>query len=261
MGKIIWITGASSGIGEALALEFAVPGNELILSSRNTDALNNVATKCEAKGSKAHVISIDLSSETSINEAFTQARNSVNRIDVLINNGGVSQRSLVSETPLDVDRKIFEINFFGAVFLSKKVLPWMIETGGGTIAAMSSMVGRFGFPLRSAYSASKHALHGFFESLYLENHDKGIKTLLICPGRIRTNISVNAVTAEGKAHAQMDAGQTGGISPEKCAKKIAKALRKGKREVWVGGKEILMMYFRKYLPGLFFRIAKKIDPK
>lgn len=260
MGKTIWITGASSGIGEAIALELAKDKNELILSARNVESLNKVKLKCEELGGTAHVVPLDLASESSIDKAYHNAKKSVKSVDVLINNGGLSQRSLVLETDLSIDRKIFEVNYFGTIYLTKKVLPWMIETGGGTMAATSSMVGRFGFPLRSSYAASKHALHGFFESLYLENHQSNIKTLLICPGRIRTNLSLGALSADGKTHAKMDEGLEQGISPEKCAKKIVWALHKGKKEVWVGGKEILMMYFRKYIPRLFFKIAKNIKP-
>jgi dehydrogenase/reductase SDR family member 7B len=257
-GKIIWITGASSGIGEALALELAKDSNTLILSARNLDALEGVKQKCEDLGAKSIVIPIDLASEDSIAQAFKLAKEQVKSVDILVNNGGISQRSYVLDTPLDIDRKIFEINFFGTVALTKLVLPWMIENGGGKLAAMSSMVGRFGFPLRSAYSSSKHALHGFFESLYLENHQRGIRTLMICPGRIKTQLSVKALKSDGAAYQKIDDGQANGISAERCAKKIAKALKRNKREVWVGGTEILMMYFRKYIPALFFKIAKNI---
>lgn len=260
IGKTIWITGASSGIGEAIALEYAKERNTLVLSARREEALQEVKRKCEKLGSKAVVIPLDLASAESIEKAFAQAQSELPKIDVLINNGGISQRSLVLETPVDIDRKLFEINFFGTVHLTKLVLPWMIQTGGGTLAATSSMVGRFGFPLRSAYAASKHALHGVFESLYLENYKQNIKTTLICPGRIRTGFSLNALTSDGKAHAKMDEGLEAGISPEKAARKIVKALNRGKKEVWVGGKEILMMYFRKYIPALFFKIAKNVKP-
>jgi len=260
MTKTAWITGASAGIGKALSQELAKNGYDLILSARNEEALNEVKGLCEAHNVTAHVLPLDLAKQEAIVAAVADAKKLVKSLDLLVNNGGISQRSLVAETPIEIDRKIFEVNFFGAIRLTKECLPWMIETGGGTMAAMSSMVGRFGFPLRSAYAASKHALHGFFESLYLENHNKGIKTLMICPGRIKTNVSVNALTAEGEAFSKMADGQAGGLSTEACAKKIYRAYRKGKREVWVGGKEILMMYFRKWIPSLFFRIAKKIDP-
>jgi short-subunit dehydrogenase len=259
-GKTIWITGASSGIGAAIAKELAKGSNTLVLSARRIDALDEVKSACEALGSKAIVVPLDLAAAESIEKAVQTVKSELDHVDVLINNGGISQRSLVKDTPIDIDRKIFEVNFFGTVHLTKLVLPWMIETGGGTIAATSSMVGRFGFPLRSAYAASKHALHGFFESLYLENYKENIKTLLICPGRIRTGFSLNALTSDGQAHAKMDEGLEAGIPPEKAAKKIVKAIEKGKKEVWVGGNEILMMYFRKYIPALFFKIAKNIKP-
>jgi dehydrogenase/reductase SDR family member 7B len=257
-GKVIWITGASSGIGKALALQLAKGTNTLVLSARNVAALERVKEECINLGSKAIVIQLDLASQTSISEAVSSAKSQVKAIDILVNNGGVSQRAYVLNTPLDIDRKIFEVNFFGTVALTKLVLPWMIEKGGGKLAVTSSMVGRFGFPLRSAYAATKHALHGFFESLYLENHDKGIKILMICPGRIQTHLSEKALKSDGQHYDKMDEGQAKGISAKRCAIKIARALNTNKKELWVGGTEILMMYFRKYVPALFYKIAKNI---
>lgn len=261
MAKTIWITGASSGIGKALAMEYANTGFTLILSARNEDALKEVASSCEAKGAKSFVVPMDLSNANSIQNAFNTVREKVDRINVLVNNGGISQRGTAEETSMETSRKIFEVNFFGAVELTRLVLPWMIEKGGGTVVAMSSIVGKFGFPLRSSYSASKHALHGYFESVYLENHDKGIKTIVICPGRINTNISVNALRADGASHAEYDKGQATGVPAEKAARKMRRAIDAGKKEVWIGGKELGMAYFRKYWPGMFFKIAKKVDPK
>lgn len=257
-GKVIWITGASSGIGRALALELASRKTRLILSARNTDKLEAVAQEVEAKGSEAMVLPIDLSKSEAISQKVHEVIERFGRIDILVNNGGISQRSLVIDTPIEVDRKIFEINFFGTVALTKAVLPHMINSGGGHIVAISSITGKFGFPLRSGYSSTKHALHGFFGSLRAELKEKGINVTIVCPGRVQTDISLSAITKDGEAHGVMDHGQNEGISAEKCAKGIVNAIEKNKRELLIGGKEILMVYIHKYFPSLFDKIVTRI---
>jgi short-subunit dehydrogenase len=167
---------------------------------------------------------------------------------------------LVSETPLFIDRKIFEINYFGAVALTKAVLPGMIKNGGGHISATSSLVGKFGFPYRSAYSASKQALHGFFESLRAENIKNNIKVSIVIPGRVKTNISVNAIDKDGKKHGKMDEGQDSGITAEKAAKIICRNLKRNKKEILVGGKELIMIHIRRFLPRLYYFLSSRIKP-
>jgi dehydrogenase/reductase SDR family member 7B len=159
------------------------------------------------------------------------------------------------------DRKIMEINYFGTIALTKAVLPYMIAKKSGFVLATSSISGRFGFPLRSAYSASKQALHGFFETLFLENKKNNIKSSVIIPGRVRTNISFHALVSDGKEHGKMDEGLDKGISPEKAAQLIIKGIIRNKREILVGESELIMLFIRRYLPWLFFRIADKIKSK
>jgi len=179
-------------------------------------------------------------------------------VDYLINLGGVSQRAFITETPLWLDRKIMEINYFGTIALTKAVLPYMLKQGHGHILVTSSISGRFGFPLRSAYSASKQALHGFIETLHLENNKYNIRGSAIIPGRVKTNISVNALNREGLSHGKMDEGQAGGLSPEAAARKILRGIRRNQREILVGKSELIMLYIRRIFPWLFFRIAGKI---
>jgi short-subunit dehydrogenase len=176
-----------------------------------------------------------------------------------LNIGGISQRSRIEETPVWLDRKIFEINYFGTIALTKAVLPHMIIQKSGHILATSSISGRFGFPLRSAYSASKQALHGFIETLYLENKVNNIRASVIIPGRVRTSISFNALESDGKPHGKLDAGQAKGVSPGNAARTIIKGIKRNKREILVGKSELLMLYIRRFLPWLFFRIADKIN--
>jgi dehydrogenase/reductase SDR family member 7B len=256
--KTVWITGAGSGIGKALAIELAKKSYDVVLSGRNVEALREVSEQCELFGASAVVAQLDLTDISSIMEVVKDVRNNVPKIDILINNGGIGQRSLISETPLDVDRKIFETNYFGTIELTKAVLPWMLETGGGTISVVSSISGLFGFPLRASYSASKHAVAGYFETLGLEYIEQNIHSSVIYPGRIQSNISKNALTATGEKHNKMDRAQKEGMSAERCAKKIIRGLERKKRNVLVGGKELILVYIYRYLPWLFWRIAPKL---
>ena len=257
-GKTAWITGASSGIGEALVHAFHEKGASLIISSNHAAGLERVKKACKNRSSDIFLAPFDLSDTAGIDSLVENNLKKTGRIDYLLNIGGVSQRASVTETPLWLDRKIFEINYFGTIALTKSVLPWMIRQKSGHIAATSSISGRFGFPLRSAYSASKQALHGFFETLYLENKANNIRTSVIIPGRVRTNISLHALDPEGKEHGRMDEGQAKGITPEKAAEIIVKGILRNKREILVGGSELIVLYVRRYWPWLFFRIGDKI---
>ena len=259
-GKTIWITGASSGIGKAVAIELSKEKTNLVLSDINQEGLQEVAKDCEKNNCKTFIVPIDLGNEESVKTASKAVLDKNVNIDCLYHFAGISQRSLVSETPLFIDRKIFEINFFGAVELTKAVLPGMIKNGGGNIAVTSSIVGKFGFPYRSSYSASKHALHGFFESLRAENINNNIQVSIIIPGRVQTNISLNAIDKDGKAHGKMDEGQDSGITSKKAAEIICKGLKKEKKEILVGGKELLMVHIRRFLPRLYYYMSSRIKP-
>lgn len=256
--KTIWITGASSGIGKAVAIELSKENTHLILSDINKPGLADVADACEKNGSSTLIIPIDLSNEKSVESIAKMVLDKKLKIDCLYQFAGISQRSLVSETPMFVDRKIFEINFFGAIALTKAVLPGMIKNGGGQLAVTSSLVGKFGFPYRSSYSATKHALHGFFESLRAENKQNNIQVSIFIPGRVKTNISINAITKDGTTHGKMDAGQETGITAEKAAKIICRGLKKNKKEILVGGKELIMVHIRRFLPRLYYYLSSRI---
>src|SRR5215471_15702107 len=212
-GQRIWITGASSGIGEALAHAFHRAGARLILSARREDELRRVQSQCGGKAS-AKILPLDVTQTSELPQKATAALAMFSGIDILVNNAGVTQRSLVKDTEIAVYRKLMEVNFFGAVALTKTVLPSMTEKKAGHIVVISSLVGKFGTPLRSGYAAAKHALHGFFDSLRAEVSDSGIKVLLVCPGYIRTDISLHALRGDGSPHAKMDSGQARGMPVE-----------------------------------------------
>lgn len=256
--KVVWVTGASSGIGESLVHEFVKHGATVIASSNNLPGLERVKSECGSKSGMVSCVPFDLAITSEIDKIVKQQINTFGKIDYLLNIGGISQRARIDETPMWLDRKIFEINYFGTIAISKAVLPYMIENQSGHIVATSSISGRFGFPLRSAYSASKQALHGFFETLYLENKKYNIRTSVIIPGRVRTSISFHALDAQGKEHGKLDAGQAKGVTPQKAAQIIVRGMLRNKREILVGKSELLMLHIRRYCPWLFFRIADKI---
>ncbi len=223
-GKTAWITGASSGIGEALVYAFIRRGARVIISSNDIAGLERVRSACKEISSEIIPAPFDLANTSNINSLVDNHLSKTGRIDYLLNIGGISQRASVEDTPMWLDRKIFEINYFGTIAITKAILPYMIRQKSGHIAATSSISGRFGFPLRSAYSASKQALHGFFETLYLENKHNNIRTSVIIPGRVRTGISLHALDSEGKEHGKMDEGQSKGITPDKAAETILSVL-------------------------------------
>ncbi len=180
------------------------------------------------------------------------------RIDILINNGGITQRSLVKDTIVDVDRKLMDVNYFGAVSLTKHLLPHFIKQNHGHYVNISSVTGKFGTPYRSGYAASKHALHGFFDTVRAEHFNDNIHVTMICPGFIHTPISLLAVTGDGSPLRKMDDAQHKGKSPEWCAQKIVKAIKNRKQEVYIGGKEVLVVYIKRFFPRLFSMIIRKV---
>ena len=257
----VWITGASSGIGEACACRYASEGARLVLTSSSADRLEKVAARCRDLGAPAvTVLPYDLSVTEGIDALVENAWNAYCGIDIVMLNAGISQRTNVEDTSMDMVRKIMEINYFAPVAIAKALLPKMISAGGGKIAVTTSIAGRFGFPLRCGYSSSKFALYGFFETLQAEYHDAGIKVTMVCPGRVNTNISRYALDKGGKPHGILDPGQADGMSSEKAARIITRAVAKGKREVLVGRKELLMVYIKRFFPGLCAVLSRKIKP-
>lgn len=253
--KVVWLTGASSGIGEALAKSLAMYGAHVILSARNSASLKRVLQSLETGNHM--VLPLDLEQSEDFPIKARQVFEKFGRIDILINNGGLSQRSTAGDTPMEVDRRIMEINYFGNIALTKSVLPYMRKQNGGQILVISSIAGKFGFFLRSAYSASKHALHGFYESLLLEEEKNDIFVTIACPGKINTNISLNALNSEGRAHGVMDHNQETGMPVDQCAQQLLYALSRKKKEVLIGNKEILAVKIKRFFPSLFWRIMRK----
>lgn len=257
-GRTVWITGASSGIGRALAAEFARFGANLVLSARNKKALQGLAHELKLPQERYLVLPLDLVQYKKFNEPVKKVLKKFGAIDILINNGGISQRSYAHETALKVYEQLMAVNYFGNIALSLAVLPHMRARRQGQIVTVSSVAGKFGTPLRSGYSASKFALSGFYEALRAENWRENIKVTIVLPGFIRTNVSANALTADGSPQGTMDAAQAAGMSAEECARIVAKGILRGKNEIFVGGfRERLALYVSRYAPGLFARIIRR----
>ena len=257
--KIIWITGASSGIGEALVYQLNQLGARLILSARRENELARVKKAC-TKNSKVYLLTLDLSESETLEEKCRQALSFMGPIDIIIQCGGISQRDKVMKTSLKVDRRIMEVNYFGTIALSKFLLPSMVSNNKGHHVIITSATGIISTPLRSAYAASKHALHGFFDALRAEHKKDNINVTLICPGYIKTKISFNALMGDGSKQNTMDKAQNNGMSAERCAYQIIKAIERNKNEIYIGGlKEVAGIYLKRFFPGLFAKVVIKMS--
>lgn len=227
--KVVWITGASSGIGKELAIELKKQGAKLILSSRKREKLYQLKQDLKTDPINTHILPLDLTDKENLAQKSEEAWRIYGYIDVLINSGGISQRSLGLETHLKVEQQIFDTNYWGTVILSKNIIPKMIKNGGGNIVVISSLMGKFGTQYRTSYAASKHALHGYFDSLRCEVYNKGIDISIICPGFINTDITKNSLTANGEKYEKADEFQLHGIPAKECALRILSATGKKKK--------------------------------
>ncbi|MBN2731323.1 MAG: SDR family oxidoreductase [Balneolaceae bacterium] len=255
--SVIWITGASSGIGEALTYALHERNARLIISSRRAEKLEEVKNKCAGNKDNIYVLPLDLADTESLTQKTEEALRVFGHIDYLFNNGGISQRSLAVETDIDVIRNIMEVNFFGTIALTKAVLPSMMEREKGHIVVTSSVMGKFGTRMRSTYAASKHALHGWFDSLRQEVAVQNIDVTLVCPGFIKTNVTVNALKGDGSKLGEMSKGQQNGMSPDACARKILAGIEKGKEEFYIGGKEVWAVWLKRLAPRLLNKVLRK----
>lgn len=247
--RIVWITGASSGIGAALARAWAAEGARCVLSARREDALEAVRRSC-ADPDRHVVLPLDATAFDTHGEAVRRVYGEIGPVDVLVLNSGIGQRGSALDTDLDVVRRIMEVNFTGSVSLGRLVAARMATRGSGHLVVTSSVTGRVPVPGRSTYAASKHALHGYFEALRAEVHDRGVRVTMACPGYVLTDISENALAADGSRHGVTDAQHRRGMDADVCARQILRAVRHGRAEVHPGGPETLAMPLNRLLPGL-----------
>ncbi len=260
-GKVVWITGASSGIGAALAVEMARAGSRLILSARREARLKALADQCRDAGAETRVLPLDIDELVSLPARADEVWEMFKRIDILVNNAGVGQRATALETRIQVDEAIMRTNYFGTVALTKAVLPRMLARGMGQIVVVSSVLGKYGVQRRSAYAASKHALHGFFDSLRCELAQAGkrIQITMICPGWVSTEISRNAYAGDGSRHGRLSPGQEKGMPADVFARRMLKAIRADRDEAAIGGREAWAVLLKRLWPGMLNRILPGID--
>jgi|SRR5450432_1027965 dehydrogenase/reductase SDR family protein 7B len=248
-GKTCWITGASSGIGEALALSLNSMGASLILSSRSREKLENVKQACSFPD-KIKILPCDMEETETLPAKAREAWSLFNGIDYVFLNAGIAVRDMIIHTDMDMIQKVMNINFFSNVALSKTLIPFMQERGQGCFVVTSSLCGKFGVPKLGAYSASKHALHGFYESLRAEYEKDGIRVTMITAGLVKTNITLHALTGNGSRYGKMQESVAAGIAPETCARGILSAVAKGKCEVLIGAMEKYSVLIKRFFPGL-----------
>jgi len=255
--KTVWITGASDGIGKELAIQMAQAGARIILTARSVDKLS--ALKESLSGSDHLVYPMDLLKVDLIPAAVEEVLLKVGTVDILVNNAGISQRSLTTETAFEVDRKIMEIDYFAVVAMTKSLLPHMIARKEGHIVTISSIAGKMGVPMRSAYSAAKHAVIGFMDVLRAELHNDNIKVMTVTPGSVQTNISVNALEGDGKRHDEIDPLIANGIPVDICVQKIINGIKSETNELLIAkGKERVAVYLRRFYPDMLFKMMTKI---
>ena len=255
--KVIWITGASGGIGEALARELAADGARLILSARRQTELERVRDSLANAGQHV-LLPLDITDNDAITAAVATIQQQIGGLDWLINNAGISQRALILDTPLETERKLFEVDYFAQINLTRQALPILLADGGGKVIFVSSVAGLVGTQYRGSYSAAKAALHLWANSLWAELFDRGLTVATIFPGFVKTDVSLNALTGDGKALGEMDTAQANAMSAEQFAAKAVKALLKNKSYIVIGGlKERLGAWISRLSPELLYKMIRK----
>lgn len=252
--KVVWVTGASSGIGASLAIQLNRMGTRVIASARRADKLSELKKSCPDPENLI-TIPLDITDPVSIEQAVAGVRN-VERLDLVIHNAGIAQKGLVIENEMDIDRRIMETNYFGTVALTKAIMPLYLKQGFGRFSVVSSFAGVMGIPGRSAYAASKHALHGFFESLQAENMACKLKVSFIIPGFINTAITAKGLCGDGTPHGKVETSHRLGMTACQCATDIIKGLEKNKRRIVVGKFEVGLLWVRRVSPALSRYIIK-----
>jgi short-subunit dehydrogenase len=259
--KVVWVTGASSGIGLAFVEQLVLANAKVVLSARNEDKLLEIQKRLQLTDANSLVLPLDITSKEDFSEEVNRVIQHFGQIDVLINNAGISQRSGIDQTQFQVYKQLMEVNFFGTIALSLSVLPVFVKQNDGQFAVISSISGKLGSPMRAGYCASKHALHGFFDALRSEYFEKNIRVTMICPGYIQTEISLNALDFDGQKFNKADTNQKNGLSPETCAKRGLNAILQQKNEVYIGKKEVIGVYLKRFFPDLLARIVRNHAPR
>jgi len=248
-GQLVWIAGASSGIGKELACLLNQQNARVILSGRRTELLKKICDDC-CNSENAHYVALDLTDKASIDNAISEVL-AIGVPDLIILNSGIAQKGLVINNSDEIERSIMETNFFGTVSLTKRMLPYLFERKSGKIAVVSSIAGVVGVPGRSSYAASKHALHGYFESLRAEVHKYNLEIVMVMPGFINTQITVKELKSDGTPFGQVEKSHQMGMSADECAERIISGLARKKNNIIVGGMEVFGVYLKRFLPSMY----------
>jgi len=236
LSKTIWITGASSGVGEGMATVFHREGAELILSARRKDELERVRASCTGTGNIT-LVPFDITDAKARAAAAESVLDRFSRIDILVNNAGIGQRSLAKDTTLEVERRVMEVDYFGPVALTKLVLPRMLEQQSGHLIVTSSVAGKHAVPMHTSYCAAKHALHGYFDTLRIEHLKDNIAVTLLVIAGIRSHVFEHALTGDGSEYGRNDWGDSVGMTAETCAERVVEAIEKRESEVLISIEE------------------------
>lgn len=252
--RVAIITGASSGIGKALAYELSSRGAIVILAARNGEALAKIVSDLQAKGRKAAAVRADVSIEEDCQKIIDFAVNEFGRIDILVNNAGVSMRAIFEAVDLDVIHRLMQVNFWGTVYCTKYALPYLLAAKG-SVTGISSIAGFKGLPGRTGYSASKAAIQGFLDSLRVENLHKGLHVLIACPGFTASNIRFTALNANGSVQGESPRDENDMMTAEEVARKIADAIEKRKKFLIMTFTGKLTVFLNKIFPSLMDRVV------
>ena len=250
--KVVWVTGASSGIGESLARKLNAQGASMILSARNIEKLRHIADDLDPSGKHVEILAMDVSQTDQATTRAAEAIQFFGHLDAIIHNAGISQRDTAFNSSLKIDQNLMAVNYLGPVALTKALLPHFVERQAGFIAVTSSVAAKLHTPLRSAYCSSKAALHGFFNAVRAEHHKDGIQVTIVCPGFVQTDISRNAMIGDGSTYDKVDEAIAKGIPVDVCTKRYLKAIADGRSEVVIAGtKERFGLFVNRFFPAAF----------
>lgn len=259
-GKVIVVTGASSGIGEAMAREYAKMGAKVVMAARREEELNRIAQEITAQGGEVEYVACDVTKEQECKHLIERAVERFERIDVMICNAGLSMRALFDDCDLSVLHRLMDVNFWGTVNCTKYALPWL-QRSRGSLVGISSVAGIHGLPGRTGYSASKYAMTGFLDTIRVENLKKGVHVMTACPGFTASNVRFSALTADGSQQGETPRNEAKMMTPEQVAHIVARGIRRRKRLClmeWEGrGTHLLKKFFPALVDRLFYAVMAR----